>query len=360
MDKRQATRSGLAVLSAFSAGAALMYLMDPARGRRRRHLLRDRLAHSRRVAGESVGGASRDLRNRATGLAMEARATLRNEQPSDVVVAERVRSALGRVVSNPGAITVVAGEGRVMLGGHVRTQECDQLLSAVRRVRGVKGVENRLQVHEESSGVSALQGSRATRKDGASNDRRSVRVQKTLTINAPVERVFSHFAEWERWPEWMTHVREVRRSGTVGGDERTHWVVDGPAGVPVSWDAMTTQLVHNEAIGWKSLEGERIRHAGIIRFSPTDDGATLVDIHMSYSPPGGAIGHAIAGVFRRDPRQQMNDDLVRLKTMIERGRPSSDVARRSRHGSALGLRTSGESGSIASGGRGATLRPPSC
>ena len=354
MNSRKATRNGLGVLGAFGAGAMLMYLLDPARGKRRRHLLRDKLAHSRRMAGESVGGASRDIRNRAMGMAAEARATFRSEPVSDVVLTERVRSELGRVVSHPGAITVVSGEGHVILGGHVLAAEADRLLSAVKRVRGVRGVDNRLQAHETPFGVSSLQGGRADRAGEAANDRHSVRVQKTLTVRAPVEKVFSHFAEFERWPEWMTHVREVQRAGTIGGDERTHWVVDGPAGVPVSWDAMTTQFVHNEVIGWKSLEGERIRHAGLIRFTPTDDGATLVNVRMSYDPPADAVGHVIAEMFRRDPRHQMNDDLARLKTLIEQGRPAHDAARRKEadrsDGDALEQKSTGESGSIASGG----------
>lgn len=172
----------------------------------------------------------------------------------------------------------------------------------------------------------------ARRLTGVGAGRRSVDVRKTITIHAPVERVFEHFSQWENWPSWMTHVREVRRSGTVGGDERTHWVVDGPAGVPVSWNAITTKFVPNEVIAWKSVEGEGIRHAGMVRFNPTDDGLTddsmtTVDVQMSYNPPAGAIGHMVAGLLGRDPRHQMNDDLARLKTMIESGRPPHDAAR---------------------------------
>lgn len=386
--KRRERKNGMGLVGALGAGAALMYFLDPARGTRRRHLLRDQLVHARKVAGESVGTTSRDLRNRARGIAAEARSRVSRRDVTDEVLVERVRSMLGRVVSHPGAITVAAEGGQVTLGGQVMSDEVSRLLAGVKRVRGVRSVENRLQVHESAEGVSALQG--GSRRDGRRSElaqenwtpavrllggavggvlalygasrgdrmgsalglagmglaargvtnlsarrltgigagRRSVNVRKTITINAPVERVFEYFAEWERWPEWMSHVREVQRTGTVGGNERTHWVVDGPAGVPLRWNAMTTRFVHNEAIGWKSLEGERIRHSGLIRFRPTDDGATVVDVQMSYNPPAGAFGHAVAGALRRDPRQQMHDDLARLKTTIEQGRAPHDAARR--------------------------------
>ena len=49
---------------------------------------------------------------------------------------------------------------------------------------------------------------------------------------------------------------------------------------------------------------------------------------MSYSPPGGMLGHAVAASFGRDPKRQMDDDLARLKTTIETGRPPHDAAQR--------------------------------
>lgn len=60
-------------LIAFGVGVAAMYLLDPERGRRRRALLRDQVAHARRVLSERAGSKARDLSNRAHGLAAEAR-----------------------------------------------------------------------------------------------------------------------------------------------------------------------------------------------------------------------------------------------------------------------------------------------
>ncbi|HSA54517.1 MAG TPA: SRPBCC family protein, partial [Gemmatimonadaceae bacterium] len=155
---------------------------------------------------------------------------------------------------------------------------------------------------------------------------RAIDVLKTINIRAPVEEVYAALTDWERFPEWMTHVRDVRSSGPRGEiGERTHWVVDGPAGTKVSWEAETTGLVPNEFIGWKSVEGATLRQAGSIRFAPTADG-TRVQIQMSYLPPAGAVGHAVAALFGRDPRRQMHDDLARLKTMIETGVPARDAA----------------------------------
>jgi uncharacterized membrane protein len=109
------------------------------------------------------------------------------------------------------------------------------------------------------------------------------------------------------------------------GEDRSHWVVDGPAGVPVEWDAVITRLEPNEVLAWKSAPGSVIRSAGIVRFAQNDDGTTRVDLKMSYNPPAGAIGHAASKLLRADPKKQMDDDLARAKTFLETGTPAHDA-----------------------------------
>jgi osmotically-inducible protein OsmY len=131
------------------AGALAMYLLDPDRGRRRRALLRDQLihgAHELEDVGESISGRARDLRNRARGTVVEARARLREEQVADQVLEARVRSELGRVVSDPGAVEVTSRGGVVTLGGRIPHDEAARLLAQVSAVRGVSEVVNRLEV----------------------------------------------------------------------------------------------------------------------------------------------------------------------------------------------------------------------
>ena len=64
---------GIYLLGGFGAGLALMYFLDPSRGRRRRALLRDRLTKWTRVGRETATGRARDVRNRTVGVMAEAR-----------------------------------------------------------------------------------------------------------------------------------------------------------------------------------------------------------------------------------------------------------------------------------------------
>src|SRR5436853_290411 len=83
---------------------------------------------------------------------------------------------------------------------------------------------------------------------GFGKGRRLIDIHKTITVNAPVDRVFDFWSRYENFPRFMAHVREVKTD--VGGN-RSHWVVAGPAGIPVEWDTVITRFVPNELLAWK-------------------------------------------------------------------------------------------------------------
>jgi hypothetical protein len=139
-------------------GAGLMYLLDPQAGGRRRALARDQAVHGLKKGGVAAGKTARDLANRTRGLVAETGSKLHHEQVDDQVLSDRVRSKMGRLVSHPSAIEVAAQDGCVILSGPVLAEEVDKLLAKVHSVRGVREVENRLEVHESAGNISALQG----------------------------------------------------------------------------------------------------------------------------------------------------------------------------------------------------------
>lgn len=61
------------LLTGIGLGAALMYVLDPERGRRRRALARDKAVAFANKTGRAVAKTSRDLGNRAKGVAAEVR-----------------------------------------------------------------------------------------------------------------------------------------------------------------------------------------------------------------------------------------------------------------------------------------------
>lgn len=372
-------------LGAAAAGALSMYLLDPDHGRRRRARMRDRVSSGLNRLDDAASVAARDLRNRARGVAHEIRSRFTPEDVPDEILCERVRSRLGWAVSHPGAIEVAALAGRVTLSGAVLEREYVRLLRTVWAVRGVADIEDRLAVYESATGISALQGggriparrlglrqeswppgvrvimgatggalllnALAGRRSalgllgglaGAALIARSgtnmpidrltgvrrpaLELQKCIDVAAPIEQVFETFSQLERFPEFMTHVREVHAKG----DGTSQWTVEGPAGRTISWEAITTRIEPNRLIAWRTLPGSAIEHAGLLRFEPTE-GGTRVLVTMSYTPPAGAIGHAIARLFGTDPKSELDDDLLRMKVFLETGRRAHDAAAAARH-----------------------------
>jgi uncharacterized membrane protein len=47
---------------------------------------------------------------------------------------------------------------------------------------------------------------------------------------------------------------------------------------------------------------------------------------MTYNPPGGAFGHVIAKLFGADPKTELDEDLMRLKSFLETGIEPHDAA----------------------------------
>jgi hypothetical protein len=149
----------LALITGIGFGAGLMYILDPAMGRRRRALVRDKTIHVWKKTSDAVGSTARDVSNRAVGLSQKLRSSCaREESPSDDVLVERVRSRIGHVVSHPRAIDVTASGGKITLRGPVFEAEVDRLLYSVLGVPGVDSVEKLLEVHETAENVPALQG----------------------------------------------------------------------------------------------------------------------------------------------------------------------------------------------------------
>ncbi len=70
----------IALLSGIGFGAALMYVLDPERGRRRRALARDKAISIANKTGDVVAKRSRDIANRARGVAAEARSVFESDE----------------------------------------------------------------------------------------------------------------------------------------------------------------------------------------------------------------------------------------------------------------------------------------
>lgn len=142
-----------------------------------------------------------------------------------------------------------------------------------------------------------------------------VKVEKSVTIDRPAHELYAFWRDFENLPRFMEHLESV----TVIDPRRSHWTAKAPAGQRVEWDAEIHNEIPDELIAWRSLPGSEIANAGSVHFESLGDGGTEVRVVLSYEPPAGRVGDAVARLFGEAPSQQVEDDLRRFKQVMEAG-----------------------------------------
>lgn len=147
-----------------------------------------------------------------------------------------------------------------------------------------------------------------------------VKVERSAPIDAPPEKLYAFWRDFRNLPIVMPNLERV----DVESATRSHWVVKGPLGKTLEWDAEIINDVPNERIGWRTVEGARMPHAGSVRFEPRVDGGTTVWVTLQYNPPGGEFTHMLAQLFGEDPGKRLQEDLERLREAFGRAHEDRD------------------------------------
>lgn len=127
----------IAVISGLGIGAGLMYIFDPSKGKQRRSLARNKVAHLLTTTGDKIETASHHITHKTKGMLAEASHLFKSKEVIDDVLIARVRSKIGHVISHPHSIEVSTKDGRITLKGSVPANEFDSLIKTALSVRGV-------------------------------------------------------------------------------------------------------------------------------------------------------------------------------------------------------------------------------
>ena len=344
-------------------GALAMYIADPVQGRRRRALLQDKVTSVTHSTSKLMDQTLHDARNRWSGVQASAVRLLapRQAKPIDDHVLEaRVRSRLGRAMAHVQDVEVHAHEGRVTLSGNLGSEEQEKILSLVAAIPGVESVSGPMTLAAEghhrryarsslwiagAAGAGLLAWYVLTRRRplgllatvsglglmargrefghqiAEQMGSQGYEAERTIDIAASPEVVFDVWSRYENFPHFMSHVIEVRDLG----QNRSHWIVQGPGGLDVEWNAVLTAADRPHRLAWRSEPDALINHEGAVLHEPLGDG-TRATVRLSWHPPAGAAGKALAVLTGTDPQSALEDDLYRMKDFIERGLPVRDQA----------------------------------
>lgn len=355
-------------LGGMAIGALAMYIADPAEGRRRRALLQDKMAHYSHQTQKMVGGKVRDARNRLTGLQAEAMNLMhsRRAKPLDNHVLEaRVRSRIARMFPQIDEVEVSADDGVVTLSGDIHADYEDELIEQVEGIPGVEEVRHGMQSYVDEArgmmtsifssrsplwiagalGAGALTWYALTRRQplgllaaatslgfAARGGRRmsgiarrlmgsqqGFEAESVIEINAAPEAVYDVWSRYENFPHFMSHVIEVRDLG----QGRSHWIVQGPGGSEVEFDAQLTASDRPHRLAWQSEPDATVENEGVVMLEAHGSG-TRVTVRIGWHPPAGALGKSLAVLSSDDPQSALEEDLQRMKQFIERGLPGRE------------------------------------
>ncbi|HZS62519.1 MAG TPA: SRPBCC family protein [Gemmatimonadaceae bacterium] len=152
----------------------------------------------------------------------------------------------------------------------------------------------------------------ATPVDG----QRMIYVERSVTIDAPADELYSYWRQLSHLPEIMRHLESV----TEISPTRSRWVAHAPGGTRVSWEAEIVDDTPGQRISWRSLPHAAVPNAGSVRFqeAPANRG-TEVHVRLTYDPPFGRPGATVAKLFGEEPDIQVREDLRRFKRKMETG-----------------------------------------
>lgn len=133
------------------------------------------------------------------------------------------------------------------------------------------------------------------------------RVERTIIVHAPVDRVYQWWARMENLPKVMPRLREVKRTGPFS----THWQAEGEDGQLIEWDAAITQDLPQRRLEWESKSGP-VPNRGHVNFEALSRDRTRLRVTLSESSerPMGPGGTALLV-------SDLDDALVRFQVAME-------------------------------------------
>jgi predicted PurR-regulated permease PerM len=133
------------------------------------------------------------------------------------------------------------------------------------------------------------------------------RVERTIIIQAPVDRVYQWWARMDNLPKVLPRLRTVKRTGPF----TSRWQAEGQDGQLLEWDATILQDLPQRQLEWESKSGP-VPNKGHVDFEALSRDRTRLRIWLSESSerPMGPDGTALLAT-------DLDDALARFQSAME-------------------------------------------
>ncbi len=148
----------------------------------------------------------------------------------------------------------------------------------------------------------------------------NVNIRTSITIDKPVEEVYTFWRQLENLPKFMKHLESVNQINKITSE----WTAKGPAGIgTLSWKAQILMDEKNQMLSWHSLPESKVDNAGKILFKDLGN-QTELDVTISYRAPLGVAGQTAAKWLNPLFENIVRRDIESLKSYLESGERSNN------------------------------------
>jgi uncharacterized membrane protein len=137
------------------------------------------------------------------------------------------------------------------------------------------------------------------------------KLNNSVNISAPVERVFAYVSDPTNLPEWMGSLSEVTDVTGSGVGQHYNWKYN-MVGIPLRGDSRIIDLVPNERLATESKSGVE----NTFTFTPHGSG-TKLDLEVDYNIPVPVLGKLAEQLVLKRNRREAEMWVENLKERLE-------------------------------------------
>jgi uncharacterized protein YndB with AHSA1/START domain len=145
-----------------------------------------------------------------------------------------------------------------------------------------------------------------------------MRVERTIEIEAPPERVYDLVMDPRRLGDWVTihaGLKEAPGGDLRKGSELVQSLTLAGRRFDVHWEVV--QAEKPKRVVWEGRGPVHSRAKVVYDLDTDGDGKTCFSYMNEYSMPGGPLGRIAAGVLRRTAERESERTLEELKRIVE-------------------------------------------
>ena len=139
------------------------------------------------------------------------------------------------------------------------------------------------------------------------------KVKRSITINAPAEKVFNYIDDPMNQPEWVPSIMEITDVSGSGVGQHHRWTYK-MAGVLLKGETTVTEHIPNERRVTQSKGG--VTSTWILSFK-TQDGGTMMELDIEYTIPIPVIGKLAEKIVLKRNEREADLAMANIKEKME-------------------------------------------